>query len=115
MPLTHLPGLTNADQRLTEDVEKFAFSIADLYSYTFKPLLDVLLFTRSLARIMGYRGQARQNYVTSNITEEFGSNWETAFGEVIVNAMHVCNVGLRTHTRINRCSPFTAFLRACWA
>ncbi len=56
-------GLTNADQRITEDVEKFAFAIADLYSYTFKPLLDVLLFTRSLSRIMGYRGQVR-NYTT---------------------------------------------------
>ena len=110
-------GLNNADQRITEDVEKFAFSISELYGYTFKvphtylqfctlpcmaldlqyiqanmrlfacqparpsadlktadlgpvnakaiclhgflaqPLLDVLLFTRSLAVIMGYKGQ----------------------------------------------------------
>mmetsp|Transcript_1337 Transcript_1337/g.3997 ORF Transcript_1337/g.3997 Transcript_1337/m.3997 type:complete len:758 (-) Transcript_1337:479-2752(-) len=52
-----LGGLTNADQRITEDVEKFSFAIADLFSYTFKPLLDVILFTRSLSRIMGYKGQ----------------------------------------------------------
>ncbi|KAK9828245.1 hypothetical protein WJX74_005419 [Apatococcus lobatus] len=52
-----LGGLTHADQRITEDVEKFSFSIAELYSYTFKPLLDVILFTRSLSRVMGYRGQ----------------------------------------------------------
>jgi ABC-type uncharacterized transport system fused permease/ATPase subunit len=50
-------GLTNADQRITEDVEKFCFAVADLYSYTFKPLLDVLLFTRSLSKSMGYRTQ----------------------------------------------------------
>lgn len=50
-------GLTNADQRITEDVEKFSFAIAELYSYTFKPLLDVLLFTRSLSKTMGYKGQ----------------------------------------------------------
>ena len=50
-------GMTNADQRITEDVEKFAFCISELYSYTFKPLLDVLLFSRSLAEIMGYRAQ----------------------------------------------------------
>ena len=50
-------GLTHADQRITEDVEKFCFAVADLYSYTFKPLLDVLLFTRSLAKSMGYRTQ----------------------------------------------------------
>lgn len=29
-------GLQNADQRITEDVEKFAFTISELYSYTFK-------------------------------------------------------------------------------
>lgn len=50
-------GLTNADQRITEDVEKFAFTVADLFSYTFKPLLDVILFTRSLSRIIGYKPQ----------------------------------------------------------
>ncbi|KAG2489276.1 hypothetical protein HYH03_012296 [Edaphochlamys debaryana] len=52
-----LGGLTHADQRITEDVEKFAASISELYAHTFKPLLDVILFTRSLARTMGYRGQ----------------------------------------------------------
>ena len=50
-------GLTHADQRITEDVEKFCFAVADLYSYTFKPLLDVLLFRRSLAKSMGYKTQ----------------------------------------------------------
>lgn len=49
--------MTHPDQRLTEDVEKFCYSISELYSYTFKPLLDVLLFTRSLAAIMGYKSQ----------------------------------------------------------
>lgn len=31
--------------------------MADLFSYTFKPLLDVILFTRSLGRIIGYKPQ----------------------------------------------------------
>lgn len=53
-----LGGLTAADQRLTEDVEKFAYAISELYSYTFKPALDVILFTRSLSQLMGYRSQA---------------------------------------------------------
>jgi ABC-type uncharacterized transport system fused permease/ATPase subunit len=53
-------GLTNADQRITEDVEKFAFTVADLFSYTFKPLLDVILFTRSLGKIIGYKPQVRE-------------------------------------------------------
>lgn len=48
-----LRGLTGADQRITEDVEKFTYAISELYSYTFKPLLDVVLFTHSLSGIMG--------------------------------------------------------------
>jgi ATP-binding cassette subfamily D (ALD) protein 3 len=30
-------GLTNADQRITEDVEKFAHTASELISHTFKP------------------------------------------------------------------------------
>jgi ABC-type uncharacterized transport system fused permease/ATPase subunit len=57
-------GLTNADQRITEDVEKFAFTVADLFSYTFKPLLDVILFTRSLGKIIGYKPQVHDVQTT---------------------------------------------------
>ena len=35
-----LGGLTNADQRITEDVEKFAYNISELYSYTFKVVAE---------------------------------------------------------------------------
>lgn len=52
-----LGGLSHADQRITDDVEKFCETIADLYSYTFKPLLDVIVFSRSLGHIIGYKGQ----------------------------------------------------------
>ncbi|KAL6759951.1 ABC transporter transmembrane region 2-domain-containing protein [Haematococcus lacustris] len=52
-----LGGMMNPDQRITEDVEKFCFAISDLYAHTLKPLLDVILFTRSLANTMGYKGQ----------------------------------------------------------
>jgi len=37
-----LGGLTHADQRITEDVEKFCFSISDLYSHTFKVGYDLI-------------------------------------------------------------------------
>lgn len=50
-------GITNIDQRLTEDVEKFSVSISELYNHTLKPLLDVVLFTRSLSKVMGYKTQ----------------------------------------------------------
>lgn len=40
-------------QRITEDVQKFASAISELFSYTFKPILDIVLFTRSLAKTIG--------------------------------------------------------------
>lgn len=52
-----LGGISHADQRLTDDVEKFCEAVAELYSRTFKPLLDVSLFTYSLSKIIGLRGQ----------------------------------------------------------
>lgn len=52
-----LGGIAHADQRLTDDVEKFCETVAELYSRTFKPALDIIFFTRSLSRIIGYRGQ----------------------------------------------------------
>ena len=42
-------GLNNADQRITEDVEKFAFAISELYSYTFKVSKHTIL-TDTLAQ-----------------------------------------------------------------
>eukprot|EP00189_Rhodosorus_marinus_P013446 CAMPEP_0184742240 /NCGR_PEP_ID=MMETSP0315-20130426/5233_1 /TAXON_ID=101924 /ORGANISM="Rhodosorus marinus, Strain UTEX LB 2760" /LENGTH=677 /DNA_ID=CAMNT_0027212991 /DNA_START=189 /DNA_END=2222 /DNA_ORIENTATION=- len=53
-----LSGLTNADQRITEDVEKFCTVFAELFSYTFKPILDIIIFTRSISKVIGWRGQA---------------------------------------------------------
>mmetsp|Transcript_20358 Transcript_20358/g.82203 ORF Transcript_20358/g.82203 Transcript_20358/m.82203 type:complete len:615 (-) Transcript_20358:1440-3284(-) len=52
-----LSGLTNADQRITEDVEKFCTVFAELFSYTFKPILDIIIFTRSISKVIGWRGQ----------------------------------------------------------
>eukprot|EP01018_Ginkgo_biloba_P007954 Gb_19653 [translate_table: standard] len=40
-----------------EDVAKFCSALSELYSYTFKPVLDVVLFTQSLAKTIGYKGQ----------------------------------------------------------
>eukprot|EP00177_Eucheuma_denticulatum_P001688 GFKZ01003037.1.p1 GENE.GFKZ01003037.1~~GFKZ01003037.1.p1 ORF type:complete len:688 (+),score=101.92 GFKZ01003037.1:72-2135(+) len=50
-------GLSHPDQRITDDVEKFCDTMAELYSYTFKPLLDVIVFSRSLSQMIGYKGQ----------------------------------------------------------
>ena len=46
--------ISNPDQRLTNDSEKWAQSIASLYLNTTKPILDLVLFTRKLSELVGW-------------------------------------------------------------
>lgn len=46
----------NPDQRLTADIEKWANSLSQIYSNFSKPMLDIILFSRKLAELVGFRG-----------------------------------------------------------
>lgn len=46
--------IENPDQRLTNDIEKFSASFANLYSNVTKPILDMILFGKSLGDKVGY-------------------------------------------------------------
>ncbi|XP_053715542.1 ATP-binding cassette sub-family D member 3a isoform X1 [Synchiropus splendidus] len=48
--------IANADQLLTQDVEKFCNSVVDLYSNLSKPLLDICLYIFKLATAIGAQG-----------------------------------------------------------
>lgn len=48
--------IRNIDQLLTVDIEKFCSSVADLYSNVSKPSIDIVLFSRQLARSLGPSG-----------------------------------------------------------
>lgn len=48
--------IANPDQRLTADTEKWGQSLANLYLNITKPVLDVFLFSRNLASLVGWRG-----------------------------------------------------------
>ncbi|XP_038048364.1 ATP-binding cassette sub-family D member 3-like isoform X2 [Patiria miniata] len=50
--------IANADQLLTQDVERFCNSVADLYSNLSKPVLDILIYIRELAASIGAQGPA---------------------------------------------------------
>lgn len=50
--------IANADQLLTQDVEKFCNSVADLYSNLSKPVLDIVIYIRQLALAIGAQGPA---------------------------------------------------------
>uniref|UniRef100_A0A8C4N9F2 ATP-binding cassette, sub-family D (ALD), member 3a n=1 Tax=Eptatretus burgeri TaxID=7764 RepID=A0A8C4N9F2_EPTBU len=50
--------ITNPDQLLTQDVEKFCNSVVDLYSNISKPLLDISLYVFKLTSAIGAQGPA---------------------------------------------------------
>lgn len=50
--------ITNVDQLLTQDVEKFCNSLTDLYSNISKPFLDVVIYATKLANAIGVQGPA---------------------------------------------------------
>ena len=50
--------ISNPDQRLTQDIEKWAISLSNIYSSFSKPLLDIILFSRKLAELVGWQGPA---------------------------------------------------------
>ncbi|XP_060082720.1 ATP-binding cassette sub-family D member 3-like [Ylistrum balloti] len=51
--------ISNPDQLLTQDVDKFCDSVAELYSNLSKPILDVILYTVKLAGSIGIQGPAK--------------------------------------------------------
>jgi ABC-type uncharacterized transport system fused permease/ATPase subunit len=48
--------ISNPDQRLCADIEKWSNALSTIYSNFSKPLLDIILFSRKLAEIMGWSG-----------------------------------------------------------
>eukprot|EP00002_Diphylleia_rotans_P035942 TRINITY_DN787_c0_g2_i1.p1 TRINITY_DN787_c0_g2~~TRINITY_DN787_c0_g2_i1.p1 ORF type:complete len:670 (-),score=139.49 TRINITY_DN787_c0_g2_i1:443-2452(-) len=50
--------IDNADQLLTQDVDKFCQSVSDLYSNLSKPLLDIVIYARRLSEAVGIHGPA---------------------------------------------------------
>jgi len=48
--------IQNPDQRLTQDLDKWSHALASLYLNFTKPVLDIVLFSRKLAELVGYEG-----------------------------------------------------------
>lgn len=49
--------IANADQLLTQDVEKFCTSVSELYSNISKPILDIVIYARKLSGAIGVQGK----------------------------------------------------------
>jgi len=69
----------NPDQRLTSDTDKWATSLANLFMNLTKPTLDVFLFSRKLAELVGWQGPIMvftwylfSGIIIKNISPPFG-------------------------------------------
>ena len=74
--------ISNPDQRLTADIEKWANSLSTIYANFTKPTLDIILFSRKLASVMGWTGPVVVIlwYLFSGIVVKFLS---PSFGKLI--------------------------------
>jgi ATP-binding cassette, subfamily D (ALD), member 3 len=48
--------INNPDQRLTQDIEKWATSLSNYYMNFTKPVLDLVLFSQKLAAYVSWKG-----------------------------------------------------------
>ena len=48
--------IPNPDQRMTQDAEKWASALSSLYLNIAKPSLDIILFSKKLAELIGWEG-----------------------------------------------------------
>lgn len=71
--------ISNPDQRLTDDANKWSTSLSNLYLNTTKPVLDIVLFSRKLAPLVGWEGpglillwNAICIFLIKNISPPFG-------------------------------------------
>jgi ATP-binding cassette subfamily D (ALD) protein 3 len=69
----------NPDQRLTTDAEKWSKSLSSLYLNIAKPILDIVLFSKKLASLVGWQGPmmifgwyAMSAFVIKQISPPFG-------------------------------------------
>ncbi len=103
-----LGGLDHAEQRLTEDVDKFCETLSELYSKTLKPMMDLLVFSRSLSRLIGYRGQAII-YSYFIIVGAFLRRISPPLAKLTAQYSSLDGAFRKAHARISACAEQVAF------
>lgn len=100
----------NPDHRLTQDIERWATSLSSLYSNFTKPLLDVILFSRQLARVLGWQGPTAviSWYILSAIVIRLIS---PRFSALIAQQQRLEGAHRYVHTRLVNFSEQVAFYR----
>lgn len=95
--------ITNPDQIFTNDIEKWAYSLASLYSNFSKPVLDLILFSRKLSETLGYEGPllmigwyVLSGFLIKFVAPPFGKL--TAIEQTLEGEFRACHSALITHS-----------------
>lgn len=95
--------IQNPDQIFTNDIEKWAYSLSNLYSNFSKPVLDIILFTRKLSETLGYQGPLlmigwylMSGFLIRFIAPPFGKL--TAIEQTLEGEFRACHSALISHS-----------------
>lgn len=102
--------IPNPDQRLTEDVDKWANAVTNLYSNFSKPLLDIILFSKKLSELLGWAGPSTLIawYIGSAFVLKMFS---PAFGVMYASQQKLEGEFRASHTNLHQHSEEIAFYR----
>jgi ATP-binding cassette, subfamily D (ALD), member 3 len=102
--------ISSPDQRLTEDIDKWAHALSQLYSNFSKPLLDIILFSRKLSELLGWIGPISliSWYFVSAVILKFIS---PAFGKLTAVLQKMEGEFRGCHTNLSQHSEEIAFYR----
>lgn len=95
--------IQNPDQIFTNDIEKWAYSLSNLYNNFTKPVLDIILFSRKLSETLGYEGPLimiawyfLSGFLIKFISPPFGKL--IAIEQTLEGEFRACHSALITHS-----------------
>lgn len=102
--------VTQPEQRLTQDLEKWAHTVSQLFSNVSKPVLDIILFSRKLSQLVGPEGPLAVIawYAVSALAIKAVS---PAFGELIAEEQELEGYYRSCHTNVVLHSEEIAFYK----
>lgn len=91
--------IDNADQRLTSDIAMFSDAIADLYANIAKPLLDVVIYTYSLADRLGWQAPVVM-YIYFALSSAVKKRLMPSFGRMVAKQSDLEGLYRTAHQRV---------------
>ena len=100
--------IDQADQRITQDIDRFCSALSELFTSTFKPILDVILFSKKLASSAGAEGPSIM-FLYFFLSGAFLRTITPSFGRLTSQQQNLEGDFRHCHARLIRHSEEVAF------